>query len=77
VSRLVAFSDGILRDWSSILSPRECEVARLVMRGLSNKEIARELILSAGTVKLHLHSIFLKLNIKKRHGLIFLSQQMA
>jgi two-component system nitrate/nitrite response regulator NarL len=47
------------------------------MRGLSNKEIARELILSAGTVKLHLHSIFLKLNIKTRHGLIFLSQQMA
>jgi DNA-binding CsgD family transcriptional regulator len=66
--------EGALRDWSINLSARECEVAQLVARGLSNKEIARELSLSAGTVKMHVHSIFLKLNIKKRHGLIFLSQ---
>jgi DNA-binding CsgD family transcriptional regulator len=66
--------EGALRDWSINLSARECEVAQLVARGLSNKEIARELSLSAGTVKMHVHSIFLKLNIKKRHGLIFPSQ---
>jgi two-component system nitrate/nitrite response regulator NarP len=65
------------REWSISLSPRECEVAQLIERGLSNKEIARELSLSVGTVKLHIHSIFLKLNIKKRQGLIFLSQRAA
>jgi DNA-binding NarL/FixJ family response regulator len=51
-------------EWSSALSPREREVARLIARGLANKEIARELGLSHGTVKLHVHSIFLKLRTK-------------
>ena len=35
-------SDGMLCAWSSILSPREREVALLVARGLANKGIARE-----------------------------------
>ena len=55
------------------LSPREREVALLVARGLANKEIARELGLSNGTVKLHVHKIFLKLGTRKRHELIYRS----
>jgi DNA-binding NarL/FixJ family response regulator len=55
---------------SDPLSPREREVALLVSRGLSNKEIARELRLSLGTVKLHIHSIFLKMGAHKRYMLI-------
>ncbi len=53
-----------------VLSPREREVATLVARGLSNKEVARELGLSSGTVKIHLHNIFQKLGAKSRYGLI-------
>ena len=53
-----------------VLSPREREVATLVARGLSNKEVARELGLSSGTVKIHLHSIFQKLGAKSRYRLI-------
>ena len=56
--------------WSELLSPREREVALLVSRGLANKEIARELGLSLGTVKLHVHSIFLKLRTRSRAMLI-------
>ena len=52
------------------LSPREREVAQLVVRGLSNKEVARRLQLSEGTVKLHLHSVFQKLGAKNRYSLI-------
>jgi DNA-binding NarL/FixJ family response regulator len=52
------------------LTPRECQVAMLVARGLSNKEIARELRLSDGTVKLHMHSIMQKLAIKSRYALM-------
>jgi two-component system nitrate/nitrite response regulator NarL len=52
-------------EWSSVLSTREREVAFLVARGLANKEIARELGLSHGTVKQHVHSILLKLNSQK------------
>jgi DNA-binding NarL/FixJ family response regulator len=54
---------------SNGLTPREREVARLVARGLSNKQVARELGLSSGTVKLHLHRTFQKLGVKGRSSL--------
>jgi DNA-binding NarL/FixJ family response regulator len=61
---MVVSSGGMPGVWASALSPREREVALLVARGLANKEIARELGLSQGTVKLHVHSIFLKLRAR-------------
>ena len=57
-------------EWSKVLTPRERQVAFLVTRGLSNKDVARELGLSEGTVKIHLHNIFQKLGAKNRYGLI-------
>ena len=48
------------------LTSREREVATLVAKGLSNKEIARHLKASEGTVKIHLHNIYTKLGIKNR-----------
>ena len=57
-------------EWLKVLSPRQREIATLVARGLSNKEVARELGLSDGTVKIHLHTIFQKLGAKRRHSLV-------
>jgi two-component system, NarL family, nitrate/nitrite response regulator NarL len=57
-------------EWAKVLSPREREVAHLVVRGLSNKEVARTLSVREGTVKIHLHNIFQKLGAKNRYGLI-------
>jgi two-component system nitrate/nitrite response regulator NarL len=54
------------------LTPREDQVAMLVARGLSNKEIACQLGLSGGTVKLHVHNILLKLGATKRYAIISL-----
>jgi LuxR family transcriptional regulator, maltose regulon positive regulatory protein len=48
------------------LSEREIEVLELVAAGLSNAEIARELYLSVGTVKAHVHHIFGKLIVRNR-----------
>jgi DNA-binding NarL/FixJ family response regulator len=48
------------------LTSRESEVATLVAKGLSNKEIARHLDASEETVKIHLHNIYTKLGIKNR-----------
>jgi DNA-binding NarL/FixJ family response regulator len=71
-AEMVISSDGMSGEWSRILSPREREVALLVARGLANKEIARELGLSHGTVKLHVHNIFIKLGARKRDMLVYL-----
>ena len=48
------------------LTPREGDVLRLIGEGLSNKEIARELVLSVATVKHHVHNVLDKLNLPRR-----------
>ncbi|MFB6416320.1 MULTISPECIES: response regulator transcription factor [Bradyrhizobium] len=48
------------------LTDRERQIMRLVSEGLSNKEIGRRLNLSDGTIKVHLHHIFQKLDISNR-----------
>jgi DNA-binding NarL/FixJ family response regulator len=48
---------------------REGEVLRLLGRGFSNKEIARELTLSAATVKNHVHNILAKFGASRRGDL--------
>jgi len=48
------------------LTEREVEVLRLLARGLSNSEIARELHLSEGTVRNHVSAIFSKLDVPDR-----------
>jgi ATP/maltotriose-dependent transcriptional regulator MalT len=47
------------------LTPREYQVAMLVARVLSNKEIAHQLEINHGTVKQHMHKIFQKLGVKR------------
>jgi DNA-binding NarL/FixJ family response regulator len=51
---------------STPLSPREVEVLELIVRGQSNKEIARELSISMSTVKNHVHRIITKLGVSDR-----------
>ena len=48
------------------LTQREMEVLRLAAKGMSNKEIAQELVLSVRTVQGHLHSIFEKIRVGSR-----------
>jgi len=48
------------------LSEREEEVTKWAARGLSNLEIGEKLGIEIGTVKLHLHHIFVKLGLRNR-----------
>ncbi|WP_338748016.1 response regulator transcription factor [Janibacter alittae] len=50
----------------AVLSPREVETLAAVARGLSNKEIARELFISEATVKTHLVHVFTKFDVDSR-----------
>jgi DNA-binding NarL/FixJ family response regulator len=51
------------------LTPREREVLRLIARGYTYKEIARELYISAKTVESHVSSVLHKLQLSTRHQL--------
>jgi len=48
------------------LSQRELEVLQLIAEGLSNREIAQELVLSVNTIKVHTYNIYGKLNVHSR-----------
>ncbi len=51
------------------LTSREQIVARLVMRGLTNREVAAELFVSVKTIEYHLRNIFAKLGVSTRRDL--------
>lgn len=48
------------------LAPRERELIRFVAKGLRNREIARELGITEGTVKVYLHALFEKVDVSSR-----------
>ena len=51
------------------LSPREREVLRLIARGYTYKEVARDLSISTKTVESHVSSVLRKLQLSSRHEL--------
>ena len=53
-------------DPSAPLTAREQEVATLVARGLSNRQIADELVIAQGTASIHVHHILAKLELASR-----------
>ena len=53
-----------------ILTPRQIDVLRLIAKGKSNKQIAFDLGLSEGTVKLHITAILKLLNVYNRTGAV-------
>lgn len=56
--------------WTSELTPQERAVTRLACAGKSNKQIARELVLSSKTIGFHLGNVYAKLGVHSRSELI-------
>lgn len=50
----------------AVLTPRQGDVFKLIVQGMSNKEIARSLQLAEGTVKIHIKALFAKLGVRRR-----------
>jgi len=57
------------------LTPRELEVLRLVGRGLSNREIAGQLVVGDATVKTHVARVFAKLDLHDRAQAVVLAYE--
>ena len=77
-------SDQVSREQSAgtanaltALTHRERQIMGLVSEGLSNKEIGRRLNISDGTIKVHLHHIYEKLEISNRTALAALAISQA
>lgn len=62
------------RQFSSVLTPRELEIIRMVAAALRNREIGEKLFISEGTVKIHLHNIYEKLGVASRTELVLFAQ---
>jgi len=60
---------------TGLLTPRELEIVRLVGDGLRNRAIADKLCISEGTVKIHLHNIYEKVQVGGRLELVLYAQQ--
>ncbi|WP_079063030.1 response regulator [Peterkaempfera griseoplana] len=67
-------SGAVHRDLTP-LTPRETEVLTLMGRGLSNTELAQELVLSEATVKTHVARIFAKLALRDRAQAVVLAYE--
>ncbi|MFC4149580.1 response regulator [Micromonospora mangrovi] len=55
------------------LTPREREVTRMVARGMSTEDVARELIIGVATVRTHLYRVRTKLGVRDRAELVSLA----
>jgi two-component system nitrate/nitrite response regulator NarL len=60
--RNIAVTENVL----TVLTERERQIMALVSEGLSNKEIGRRLNIASGTIKVHLHHVYQKLEISNR-----------
>ncbi len=61
---------------SDVLTPTEWRILRLLGKGLSNAEIARELTISLNTLRTHLKNIYRKLNLPNRSAAVAFAAQL-
>jgi two-component system, NarL family, response regulator DevR len=59
------------------LTPRECEVLRLLARGMSNRDIGAELYISETTAKFHVGNILRKLGVSRRAEAVYEASKMG
>lgn len=71
----ILHQDTATAQYRAILTPQEFTIAKLVVQGLRNRHIADQLGITEGTVKVHLHSVYKKLDIPNRVGLVLIARE--
>src|SRR6266568_844243 len=59
------------------LTDRELQILRLLDKDLTNKEIARELVVTTGTVKVHTNNVYRKLSVNNRRAAVSLAKALG
>ena len=59
------------------LTERELYILRLLDKGHTNKEMAHELVVTTGTVKVHTNNIYRKLSVNNRQAAVTLSKALG
>ena len=67
--------DDLVHEALSAMSPRQMQVLRMLVRGLPNKEICRELGLSENTVKIHIGAVLRALRARNRTEAVALASR--
>lgn len=75
VHPMAAGSSASIRQRFADLTDRQCEVFEVMARGMSDKQIARELGISESTVKTHVRGILDAVGVRRRGEAIFLMSQ--
>lgn len=69
--------DDLVHEALSAMSPRQMQVLRMLVRGLPNKEICRELGLSENTVKIHIGAVLRALRARNRTEAVALASRVG
>jgi DNA-binding NarL/FixJ family response regulator len=67
--------EASMRRFGNALTPRQKEIVRLAAEAIPTREIAARLMVTEGTVKVHLHNIYEKLHVEGRVGLVLLAMK--
>ena len=76
IPRIHSWEESMELAVTASISPREQEVLRMLIAGLSNREIAGRYFISTSTVKTHIENIFRKLGVNSRTQAIAQAQKL-
>jgi HD-GYP domain-containing protein (c-di-GMP phosphodiesterase class II) len=68
VLNAVGLRSGVRRDRPAQLTQRQVEVLRLIAAGMSNRDIAKRLVISSRTAEHHVQDVYLKIGVSTRAG---------